>query len=732
MSSLPDYTDLPGDDGILHEAIDRWKSCKEWQSVEDERSREDTKFANADARNAWQWPTKIYNERTSGGEDEGVALTLNNTRVHNDLIINSLSKNRYGIKVKPTGGKSSYRSAKIMQAIIRRIENISQATAAYRKVSEQQVDGGIGYILIETDYVGLSFDQDIFLVASRDPTGVYLDRWIRKSDGSDANFGFVFDLLPRKEFNRKYPKYKDHISATPLQEGFSDWISDKEIMVLKYFRRKMNNDTLVSYKSEDGSLIEKLASEIKSDSGNDIYKALMDDIKEGRVDGRTRKVQDTNVEWFMIAGNKIIERGDWAGKYIPICRCVGRELVIDRTLDRKGHTRPLIDAQRMLNYGASMAVEIVASQPKTPYLAPARSIEGQEQFKTLNINNYPVILYNDIDDEAPEGLQKIDPPIRQPPPTPSEGWIRVMQDAERHQMMISGQFQAQMGENDAQSAASGKAINERQQQGDTATYHFPEHQADMLRYIGVQLLDLIPRIYDTERTLHVIGDKNEKTWIRINPNQQEAVEDLQHAQDDEEAVKIAFNPSIGKYECTSDPGPDFATQRQEAWNAIAIIIQQNKELSAVCADLLFKYGDFPGADELMERLQKEIKANKPYLFDDNIEPRIIQLQEQNKRLVAINAELINKVAESSVKIRGRDEKRDIDAYNAETNRMKAQIEALTKMLLTPQQQAQMQHEIEAMGQQHVYDMIKQANMANVDLEDNQQGNIGNGSWGISG
>src|SRR5208337_2433571 len=143
-------------------------------------------------------------------------------------------------------------------------------------------------------------------------------------------------------------------------------------------------------------------------------------------------------------------------------------LVVDNTLDRKGHTRPLIGAQRMLNFNVSTGIEIVAYQPKSPFMAPARAIEGQEQYKTLNINGFPVILFNDIDDEAPEGLQKIDPPFRLEPPKPSTAHDMGAQMAERHLMMISGQFQAQMGENDTQSAASGKAIGERQAQGDLA------------------------------------------------------------------------------------------------------------------------------------------------------------------------------------------------------------------------------------------------------------------------
>ena len=39
-----DDKDTDSDDGIIREAVERWKACKEWQGVEDERAREDIKF----------------------------------------------------------------------------------------------------------------------------------------------------------------------------------------------------------------------------------------------------------------------------------------------------------------------------------------------------------------------------------------------------------------------------------------------------------------------------------------------------------------------------------------------------------------------------------------------------------------------------------------------------------------------------------------------------------------
>jgi Phage P22-like portal protein len=699
---------VSGDDGIVIEAVDRWHACKDWQGVQDERIREDIKFANADPRNAQQWPTKIYQQLT-GGEDNMACLTINKTRGHNDLIINQLSKNNYGVKIRPTGGKATYESAKVMNSIIKRIEDISRFGSVRRKIAEQQVDGGLSYCIIETAYTSnRTRNQDIYLKASRDPTGVYLDPWIRQTDGSDANFGFIFERMPRKEFNRKYPKWKDKIGAAPLDSAFVNWITDKEIILAKYFRKKQTPDKYVWYKPADGAdAVEKLASEIRNESGKEIYDALMLDIKNGVIEGGSRSVFNDEVEWFLIAGDTIIDRGDWAGKYIPICRCVGREVVVDATLDIKGHTRPLVDAQRMLNYNASMSVEIVALQPKSPFIAPSETIEGQEQYKTININGFPVILYNQYDDDG----NKLDAPQRLNPPTPSEAHEKGQQTAERQMMMISGQWQQTTGQQDQAFPQSGRALQEGQQQGETATYHFAEHQSDMLRFIGVQLLDLIPKIYDTERTLHIMDEKNEKRWIKIDPNQVNAVQKLADVKEDEEAIQLAFNPSVGEYECVSDPGPDFATQRQEARSALGAILANNKELGGVVGDLLFKYMDVPGAEEVRERLEREIKATKPYLFGDAPDPQITVLQQQIAQLTKLNGELVGKLADAKLTSRGKDELRDIESFKAETGRMEATIRALKDLLLTPQQRAQMDHELEVMGHQHIFNSIEQVNDA---------------------
>lgn len=725
------------DEEIVKEAVERWRLIQEWEGVQNQRAREDTKFSHADPRNMWQWDQADVRNRTGNGRTLP-CLTVNTTRVHNDMIINAMSKNDFAPKVRPVGGRASYQSAQVIETLIKRTMNISQASAAFRKCAEQQVDGGMGYIILETDWVSeRSFDQEVYVASVRDPTGVGLDPWIKKPDGSDADFGFIIDFMSRKAFNRKYPKFKDKVGSAAL-DTYAGWLTDKEVAVAKYYRKKAKGDTLVSYKGEDGIRVEKFASEIKDEAGKELFKLLMADIDDGVIDGRHRRIENNEVEWFMIAGDTIINRDDWPGKYIPICRCPGRELTIDGTLDRKGHTRPLVDTQRILNYQASVSVQYAASAVKSQWLAPARAVEGQDGWKTANIDNFAVLFYNDVDDESSPELAKVGPPTRIEPPQVNAAAQNGMENAERQMMMISGQFQAQMGENDTQSAASGKAINERKEQGDVATYHFTEHRSDMFRYIGMQLLDLYPKIYDTERVLHIDGDAGEKYWIQIDPSQPDAIQELKYQAEDEEAVRLAFNPTMGQYECVSDPGPDYATQRQEAWNAYSLILQQNMALAATIGDLIFRYGDFPGADKIADRLEKEIKATKPYLFDANSSPQFLQLQAQGQKLQSLNQELMQKLALKEIALKGKDEKRDIEAWRAATDRLKVQLEYIKDVMLTPADKARMEHELESKFHDHSLSMIAAANQSELDIAanaasgDDDQTSAGGGSSGGNG
>lgn len=95
---------------------------------------------------------------------------------------------------------------------------------------------------------------------------------------------------------------------------------------------------------------------------------------------------------------------------------------------------------------------------------------------------------------------------------------------------------------------------------------------------------------------------------------------------------------------------------------------------------------------------------------------MIQAQQQMQKLTALNSELMQKLAMRELALKGKDEKRDIEGYRAETERMRAQIEALVELTLTPQQRAEMEHAIELKSHDTAMQMVIAANQGEIDAQ----------------
>ena len=717
MGSTPndgsdDDPTLTGDKRIVHRAHSRFKRCKDFYGTAYGYSLEDTKFANADDRNKAQWPDKIFADRDGKRKP---CLTINIVLPHNRLVINESMQNKASIRIRATGGKATADAAEGMQMLVERTEYISSATIGYRTAITHQVDGGFGYLFLDTAFVDdKSFDQDVYIEAAEDPRAVFLDPdSVMKGDGTSAEFGFLFKSVSRDQFNREHPKFKDRIGTATLGQDML-WITDKHVLVAKYYERASKNDELIWYKMDDGSEFRGHRSQMESNSSKEMVDAIIDQIESGQIEGKFRDVVTQDVNWYLIGGDCILKRGDkpetrWIGKYVPIVPCYGIKTFIEGKFDCKSHTRAQISAQQMLNYNASGQVQFGALQSKTPYIGPIRAFEtNEEEWATANIEDYAYLAYDDWAQEEGEPGRAINKPERQEPPQIAPVFMQGMQDAERWSMMVTGQWQASQGQENPNGVESDKTINARQRTGNVATYHFTEHQYDMYRNLGKQLIDIYPKLYDTKRILHVEGEDLGKKVITIDPKAEEAFKRIK--KETETAEEIIFNPLVGEYEVLSDPGPNYATQRQQAWDAMTQIIAQNKELGAIIGDLAFKNGDFAGAQQLAERMQKWIKHTSPWLFEEGDNPTLAALQQQIAEGEKLNAELMFKLADEKLKVRGRDERNDIKAFEAETGRDKMLIEAVVEQVLA---RHTAQHELTKQANQHVFNVIERANEASL-------------------
>lgn len=649
-----------GDDAVVAEAQTRFNRCSEWEAIARERFVEDLKFAHADSENGYQWPNNLLRARAG---DSKPCLTMNMIRQHNLQIVNESKKNKSAIKIIGMGNGSTQESANIFKATIGQIEYHSNAQAAYSTAREFQVDAGIGWTRIVTDWAGPdSFDQELFIRRIPDPLCVYIDPDCLEKDKSDATFGFVFDTLTEEEFKKHFPKHVDVMGLTPLGVGVSDsaWTEKDHVRVVEYFRKVPKKDTLISFVPTSGGQRREIRK-------SKLHPSMHQEVLEN-PSTKVREVEDQEVEWYLIAGETVIDRTIWVGKYIPLACCIGTEVVIEGTMDRKGHTRSMKDSQRMYNYNASASVEFGALQGKTPWITPAKAIEEfTTMWNSANRLNHSVLVYNHVDDDG----QPIPPPQRTQVPQVSPVYQQGMVDAEGQMMKVSGQFAAQMGQ--AGNERTGAAINARLEQSATSVYHFQDNYAEMLRFLGKQMIDLIPKVYDTKRIKKLQADDGTEMEVEIDPSARLAY--FQQENHQGEVIRRIFNPQVGKYDVAADVGPAYGSKRGETAEALKLILTQAPALTAILGDLFVGSLDFDKAQEAEQRLKRMVP---PVALGKGPTQQEQALQSQVQQLTGLLAKALGSEAKGQLKLSDKASLRDIDAYEAETKRMAA----LQKLLPT--------------------------------------------------
>jgi hypothetical protein len=333
-------------DKIVTEAKERFTKCEDWEADTRRKFIEDLKFANADPDNGWQWDAAITTNRIN---DDKPCLTINKTRQHNLIITNDAKQNKPGVNIKPVGDGASYDAAQVFEGVVRHVEYQSNAEQAYDTASMFQVQGGVGYWRIVTDYVSDdSFDQEIYIRRVKNPMAVYLDPDITQADGSDARFGFVFEDIPCDQFKAEYPDESEYLSNSTFGvEG--NWAGKDTVRICEYYRKENKKDRLWAMTIPEGFEGAGEQVIVRQSVMTDEQKALLELVKD--AEGTTsREILTDEIMWYKIAGNRVIDSRPWPGKYIPIVRVVGEETIIEGKLDRKGHTRGMKDAQRMYNY----------------------------------------------------------------------------------------------------------------------------------------------------------------------------------------------------------------------------------------------------------------------------------------------------------------------------------------------------------------------------------------------
>jgi hypothetical protein len=264
---------------------------------------------------------------------------------------------------------------------------------------------------------------------------------------------------------------------------------------------------------------------------------------------------------------------------------------------RKGMIADLMDPARMYNYWRTCETEQIALATKSPWLAAEGQTDGHPEWGTANTAPHSVLTYKPVTLEQPDGsLVPIPPPTQIAGPAVPAGFVQAAQGAMQDLMSTAG-MPHDMAADMPGSVVSGKALRERAAMSDIGHFQFYDNQTRSISHTGTILLSLIPHYYSTERMQRIIGEDGVPSMVPINQQQGQQ-------QGNPAIAKVKNDLTVGRYDVVMDTGPGYETKRMEAAESMIDLMKTplGEMAAKVGGDLILRNLDFPGADDLADRL----------------------------------------------------------------------------------------------------------------------------------
>ena len=520
-----------------------------------------------------QWPTQMRKDRE---KDRRPVLTINKLQKFVRTLRGDALQNRPRMKVIPVDNQGDVKKAKLYSDLIREIEYLSNAANAYDTGYAHAIASSIGFFRITTQFDDeTSFDQCLRIKRILNPSSVLFDPAAVEFEMEDARYCFIETMVDTEAFKQEWSDATIQDFSGHGAKLFGDWLQGDKVRIAEYFYKEPDRRTLVQL--DDGEILtlsDQITPEYIQSSGRSIV--------------RDRIVNAHKVKWVKMNGVEVLEKGEWPGKGIPIIPIFGDEIVVEGKRYYLSFFRGAKGSQEMYNYWATAATETVALAPKMPYMVDHRQIDGfEKEWDEANRTNRMYIRYNAI-----QGLEKPKRERAADIPSAIMAMMRTTSfDIEDH----LGRYESSKGE--ASNERSRVAIVERIHQSDKGTFTFVDNFKKAIMAGTRQLIDLIPKVYDTPRALRIMDEAGNERVENVNVpvigggGQNIVQNDL----------------SVGKYDLIATVGASFGSKREEMVDTMIKSMQFAPMLAPVIAPLVFKFSDVPGSEEIYQEVKKYVE-----------------------------------------------------------------------------------------------------------------------------
>jgi hypothetical protein len=562
---------------IHEDALEEYERDWERERNNQDDAYEDLRFRRG--RPEDQWTPEALNQRRGRP-----CHTINLLPKFIRQVTGDMRKMRPSIKAVPVDSNGDPETADVLSGMFRYIENRSYAKHVYTTAADSQVCAGIGHWQITTEYASsTTFNQEIRIMGIEDSVAVLWDADSVMPTREDAMHCFVPMDMTLDAFKKQWPNAKADGFDVRTSAAFTDWVSDNYIRLVTYWKKKPIKRTLALM--PDGS-IDDLTDQVKGLPKDQLQAGFewLAQNKGARIEER----DGYKVCRYLMTQGEILEEYEWRGMHIPIIPAVGEEVRIGREVYRHGIVRYARDLQRMVNYYASAETEVVALQPKAPWIVTKAMVDKYyDQWENANTDNLPFLEY-DVDTKAPGRA-----PERIQPPVASQAIQLGGTKAAEDMKAVIGIYDANLGAKSNET--SGVAIARRDAQADTGTFVYLDNFNMAIQRTGQIVMDLIPHIYDAQRMIQIIGDDGKPALKEINkPTVTDGVE------------RVQYDVTTGSYDVMIEQGPGYATKREQAADAMTAFIQAFPAAAPLIGDIYAKVQDWPHADEIGERLEQAL------------------------------------------------------------------------------------------------------------------------------
>lgn len=535
-----------------------------------------------------QWDPAIKKQREDAGRP---AMTFPRCHTFVQQVSNEARQNKPQIKFAPVEDADKD-TAEVYEGLARHIQYSSDAQIAYETAVEYSAGGSFGYYRFLTDYVDdESDDLELKIVPVFDPFAVY-GFLVPACFNKEPKYGFVVEDMPRDEFEAEYPK--SDIVTTGFDragEMAPGWIGTETVRIAEYW-----------YVEETTR----------------------------KKENSKRTYRDAKVKFCKMTGLEVLEGSerDWPGYCIPIIPVLGKAMIVEGKPRLFSVVRHQRSAQQMINFSKTRIAETLATAPISPFMVAAGQIEGHEKkWNSLNSTIWPYIEYNAVD----VGGKPAPPPQRQTFEPPIAALAEFTAQEIDDMKATTGIFDASLGQRSNET--SGKAILQRQQQTSLTTMHFMDNLERAFKKGGDIMADIMPKVYDTERMISILGNDETMKAIKINaPYQQESGKTVHYKIGGDEA---------GKYHVVVTMGRAFSTKRQESFDMMGQLLQNQPNMLPMVGDIMFRNSDLAGADQLADRFKKMLPPNLQDNNDDDPQAQAQAMQaklaQATQQMQALNA-----------------------------------------------------------------------------------------------